>query len=68
MAQIALGNTLLAACADGDAHHDGRITVDEIMAAVDNALNECAGAHGIAFSEGQVCTREDFHCGGGLVS
>ncbi|MFI5398919.1 MAG: hypothetical protein ACHQ9S_25595 [Candidatus Binatia bacterium] len=39
---IALGNTLVAVCDAGDANHDGQITVDEILAVVNNALNGCA--------------------------
>jgi hypothetical protein len=41
---IALGNTSVAACRPGDANADGKITVDEILAAVDNALNGCGVA------------------------
>jgi hypothetical protein len=39
---IALGNTITA-CEAGDANHDGQITVDEILTAVNNALNGCGG-------------------------
>jgi hypothetical protein len=38
---IALGNTPLAACLAGDSSGDGTITVDEILAAVNNALSGC---------------------------
>jgi hypothetical protein len=38
---IALGNTPVTACEPGDANHDGRVTVDEILTAVNNALNGC---------------------------
>jgi len=41
MVSIALGNATVANCLPGDANHDGRITVDEILTAVTNALNGC---------------------------
>ncbi|HEX7408844.1 MAG TPA: hypothetical protein VF515_14510 [Candidatus Binatia bacterium] len=41
MVNIALGNTPLLNCEAGDANHDGQITVDEILTAVNNALNGC---------------------------
>jgi hypothetical protein len=37
MLNIALGNTPVRACDAGDADHDGRITVDAILVAVNNA-------------------------------
>jgi hypothetical protein len=41
MVNIALGNASTAACATGDANTDGSVTVDERLAAVNNALNGC---------------------------
>jgi pimeloyl-ACP methyl ester carboxylesterase len=41
MVNIALGNTDILACTAGDANGDVTITVDEILAAVNNALNGC---------------------------
>jgi hypothetical protein len=41
MVNIALGNASTAACAAGDASIDGSVTVDEILTAVNNALNGC---------------------------
>lgn len=41
LVNIAVGNTLIAACEAGDANHDGQITVDEILAAVNAALTGC---------------------------
>jgi hypothetical protein len=41
---IALGNAELSTCAPGDANHDDQITIDEILAAVHNALNGCGAA------------------------
>ena len=41
MVNIALGNTAFIACEAGDANHDGQITGDEILTAVNNALNGC---------------------------
>jgi hypothetical protein len=38
---IALGNTPVTACEAGDVNGDGMITVDEILTAVNNALNGC---------------------------
>lgn len=38
---IALGNAPLLDCEAADASHDGRVTVDEILMAVNNALNGC---------------------------
>jgi hypothetical protein len=37
MVNIALGNADLSACTAGDANHDGQITVDEVLTAVNNA-------------------------------
>ncbi len=42
MLNIALGNTDVSACLPGDADHNMTITVDEILTAVNNALNGCA--------------------------
>jgi hypothetical protein len=44
MVNIALGNTPVTACDAGDANHDGEITVDEILTAVNNALGGCLEA------------------------
>jgi len=41
MVNIALGTAPLSACTAGDADHSGDITVDEIVAAVKNALSTC---------------------------
>jgi hypothetical protein len=38
---IALENTDVGVCSVGDANHDGQISVDEILTAVNNALNGC---------------------------
>jgi hypothetical protein len=38
-----LGNADVSACRAGDASHDGQIIVDEILTAVNNALNGCGG-------------------------
>lgn len=43
MVNVALGNTNVASCPPGDANNDGEITVDEILQAVNNALNGCGG-------------------------
>ena len=43
MVNIALGNGNVSSCVAGDANHDGEITVDEILTAVNNALNGCSG-------------------------
>jgi hypothetical protein len=42
MLNIALGNTKLLDCEATDANRDGQVTVDEILTAVNNALNGCA--------------------------
>ena len=42
LVNLALGNASPLDCAAGDADHDGRITVDEILTAVYNALHGCA--------------------------
>ena len=44
MVNIALGNANVSTCLAGDANHDGQITVDEILTAVNNALNGCSPA------------------------
>ena len=41
MVNIALGNTPLFDCETADANHDGQVTVDEMLTAVNNALNGC---------------------------
>ena len=41
MVNIALGTTPVSTCRAGDANGDGRITIDELLAAVSNALNGC---------------------------
>jgi hypothetical protein len=43
MVNIALGNAAVTTCQAGDANHDGHITVDEILTAVNNDLNGCGG-------------------------
>jgi hypothetical protein len=50
MVNIALGNADLSQCEDGDGNGDGSITVDEILMAVNNALNGCppAPSYGIS--------------------
>jgi hypothetical protein len=41
MVNIALGNSPISDCLRGDANRDGQVTVDEILTAVNNALNGC---------------------------
>jgi len=41
MVNIALGNAPISDCLPGDANQDGQVTVDEILTAVNNALNGC---------------------------
>jgi hypothetical protein len=41
MVNIALGNADVGTCHAGDANVDGQITVDEILTAVNNALEGC---------------------------
>jgi hypothetical protein len=43
MVNIALGNDDISACGAGDANSNGQITLDEILTAVNNALNGCPG-------------------------
>jgi len=38
---IALGNVALSECVPGDMNRDGEISVNEILAAVNNALGGC---------------------------
>jgi len=42
MVNIALGNSEVSTCEPGDANGDKQITVDEILAAVNNALGSCS--------------------------
>ena len=44
MVNIALGNSTPGTCVAGDTNSDGQVTVDEILAAVNNSLNGCSGA------------------------
>jgi hypothetical protein len=41
MVNVALGNADVSTCNAGDANRDGQITVNEILTAVNNALNGC---------------------------
>ena len=41
MVNIALGSVDVPRCAPGDVNSDGQITVNEILAAVNNALTRC---------------------------
>jgi len=41
MVNIALDNLPVELCPVGDANHDGQITVDEILIAVNHALDGC---------------------------
>jgi hypothetical protein len=41
MVNIALGNTPVGTCEAGDANGDHEVTVDEILTAVNKALNGC---------------------------
>ncbi len=41
MVNIALGSSLVSTCSAGDADGNGEITINEIIAAVNNALNGC---------------------------
>ncbi len=41
VAAIALGNSSVAECPAGLGKNEGTITVDDILVAVDNALNAC---------------------------
>jgi hypothetical protein len=43
MVNVALGTAPVSACVAGDPNHDGAITIDEIVRAVNNALNGCGG-------------------------
>lgn len=43
MVNIALGTTTVSSCEAGDANDDGQVSVDEIVRAVQNALNGCPG-------------------------
>ena len=43
-ALVALGNADVVTCKAGDTNHDSQITVDEILTAVNNALNGCGGS------------------------
>jgi hypothetical protein len=42
MVNIALDTAALSDCEPGDANQDGEITVNEILVAVNNALNGCS--------------------------
>jgi hypothetical protein len=43
MVSIVLGHGPVTTCEAGDANHDGQITIDEILTAVNSALNRCPG-------------------------
>ena len=42
MANIALANAAVVECTAGDTNHDTRISVDELVTAVNNALSGCS--------------------------
>ena len=67
MVNAALGNANVSTCLAGDANHDLQITVDEILAAVNNALNGCptrmcGGIAGLPCGTGEVCDLRDATC------
>ena len=39
LADITLGNAEFNACPEGDVNHDGQVTIDEILVALNHALN-----------------------------
>lgn len=41
MVNVALGSVNVSTCREGDVNRDSRITVDELLTGVDNALNGC---------------------------
>jgi hypothetical protein len=43
---IALGEAALGRCSSGDRDHDGKITIDEVLAAVHDALDGCSPTGG----------------------
>jgi len=44
LVRIAVGSAETPACAPGDANHDGAVTVDEVIVAVNGALAGCPHA------------------------
>ena len=44
MVNNALGNAQLSDCGPGDANGDGKITIDEILTAVNHPLNGCGSS------------------------
>ncbi len=41
MVNAALGTVPASECLAGDSNHDGAITIDEVLKAVNNALSAC---------------------------
>jgi hypothetical protein len=50
MVNLALYRDTFLACSPGDANHDGKIRIDELVTAVNKALHGCGG--GISGSSG----------------
>ena len=48
MVSVALGSASVSACDPGDKNRDGRITISEILVAVNNALYGCGAVHSLA--------------------
>jgi len=44
LVNIALEALPISACPPGDLNGDGEVTIDEILSAVNNALNSCPAA------------------------
>jgi hypothetical protein len=44
MVNIAIGNAPLSACPAGDRNDDAGITIDELILAVNNAIDDCPDA------------------------
>ena len=65
MVDIALGTAQLSACTNGDASSDGHITIDEILQAVNNALNN--GCIPPGCGNGAVEAGEDCDDGGTCI-
>jgi len=68
LVKIALGTANIGTCTAGDTDHNGQISIDEIIRAVDAALNGCpvpvmcGGIAGLPCPTGEVCNLRDPTC------
>ena len=62
LVNIALGSANISACMAGDSNHDGQISIDEIIRAIDAALNGCTDPAQACVASGGQVTDVECYC------